>query len=90
MPGRTDGGERGEERQPDEPPAASGRQTFGWRAGALLGVVVLVVVYAIAELTAAVPPLRDAVEHQPVTIAVLIVGTAVVLLSLLPRPVRRG
>lgn len=62
---------------------------FGWRQGLLLGAVVLVVVYAIAGLTAVLPLLRNGLEHLPVAIAVLVAGTLAVLIGVF-RSVRRG
>ncbi len=61
---------------------------FGWREGLLLGAVVLVVVYVVAAFTEWLPPLRDALQHTPVTIGLLVVVTIALLLALL-RP-RRG
>lgn len=66
----------------------SSEHRFGWRNGLALGLAVLVAVYAIAALTAALPPLRDAVEHLPIAIAVLVAGTIGVLVVILARPRR--
>jgi hypothetical protein len=51
----------------------------GWRQAILVLGVVIDVVLVGASITFLVPPLRDAVLHTPVTIAVLIVGTVLVL-----------
>jgi hypothetical protein len=69
-------------------PAARG-PSFGWRGGLALGLAVLVIVYAVAVATAWLPPLRDLVEHVPVTIAVLVVGTVAVLALVVRGAVRR-
>lgn len=65
---------------PASPDRPSGRGlSFGWLGGIAIGVAVLVIVYAVAVMTAWLPPLRDFVEHVPVAIAVLVVGTIAVL-----------
>lgn len=76
------------------PEPRRGRDLFdwhdlGWRQGLLLGAAVLVLVYAVAELTAWLPALRDGLEHLPVAIVVLVVGTVLLLVSLAPRGARR-
>jgi len=47
---------------------------------------VVLVVAAAAAVTGLVPPLRDLVGGTPVAIAVLVVGTVVVLWQLAARP----
>ncbi len=73
---------------PPSVPPASG-PSFGWRGGVAVGAAVLVIVYAIAAVTAWLAPLRDFVEHEPVTIAVLVVGTVAVLALVIRSAIRR-
>jgi hypothetical protein len=65
---------------------ADRRAQPGWREAVLVTAAVVLVVAAAAALTGLVPPLRDLVGGTPVTIAVLVVGTVVVLWQLAARP----
>jgi heme A synthase len=65
---------------------SEGRPQAGWRQAVLVLGVVLDVVLVGASITLVVPPLRDAVLHTPLTIAVLVVGTVLVLWRLAARP----
>jgi hypothetical protein len=69
----------------DAPPDDT-RPQLGWRQAVLVLGIVLDVVLVGASITLIVPPLRDVVLHTPVTIAVLVTGTAVVLWRLASRP----
>jgi hypothetical protein len=69
----------------DAPPDDT-RPQLGWRQAILVLGIVFDVVLVGASITLIVPPLRDVVLHTPVTIAVLVAGTAVVLWRLASRP----
>ncbi len=56
-------------------------RTPGLRDVVLIAVVVLAVVFAIALVTANVPPLSRLLGEFPITIVVLVVGTIAVLVA---------
>jgi hypothetical protein len=68
--------------------AAAGRQP-GWPEVVVVGAVVVALVLVAAALTAILPPeAQGVVFHTPLLIAVLIVGTAIVLWRILRAPGR--
>jgi hypothetical protein len=71
---------------PDDPTADDARPQLGWRHAVLVLGIVLDVVLVGASITLIVPPLRDVVLHTPITIVVLVAGTAIVLWRLASRP----
>jgi hypothetical protein len=61
----------------------------GWRETLLLASVILAAVFALEIASAALPPVREAFGGFPITIAVLVGGTAgILLLAALRRPGR--
>jgi len=77
---------------PDGPPGDSSpgrRRGPGWREVAIVAVVILAAVFAVEILSAFVPALGEAFRDFPVTIAILVVGTAGVLLAITLRRPRR-
>jgi FtsH-binding integral membrane protein len=64
------------------------RPQAGWRDVLLVAAIVLLGVLVAAAVTGLVPPLADAVGHTPLTILVLVAGTAIVLWRLASRPPR--
>ncbi|HEY3523800.1 MAG TPA: hypothetical protein VGK63_08855 [Candidatus Limnocylindrales bacterium] len=61
----------------------------GWRDVVLVAVLVLLAVAVAAAVTGLVAPLGDLVGHTPLTIVVLVVGTALVLWRLALHPPTR-
>jgi hypothetical protein len=72
--------------RPDGATPDDTRGQLGWRQAVLVLGVVLDVVLVGAAITLIVPPLRDVVLHTPITIAVLVAGTILVLWRLASRP----
>lgn len=72
------------------PDASSGRgRSPGWREVILLAGAILAVVLVLEIASAALPPVREAFQGFPMTIAVLVVGTIGVLLVGIVRRPRR-
>jgi hypothetical protein len=77
---------------PDDPPGdptPGRRRGPGWREVAFIAVVILAAVFAVEILSASVPAVGEAFRDFPVTVAVLVVGTAAILLVIASRRPRR-
>jgi hypothetical protein len=69
------------------PEAHSDGPAPGWREVLAVAVLVLAAVFAVELVSALLPPVRDAFRGLPVTIVILVAGTAgLLLLIALRRP----
>ncbi len=69
------------DRPPDRP-----ERTYGWREVLLVAAAVVATVLGLAVLTSILPePAQEAIFRTPLTVVVLVVGTAAVLLALVRR-----